>query len=58
MPIKKTGQNKLEGRVNRKSDNEFSKELSQDTTKKFSELSGKKSNLSESPGNYEVYPGE
>lgn len=58
MPIKKAGLNKLEGRVNRKSDSEFSKELSQDTTKKFSELAGKKTNISERPGNYEVYPGE
>lgn len=58
MPIKRSGLNKLEGRVAKKTDAEYGNELSQDTEKKFSQLTSKKTNLTERPGNYEVYPGE
>ncbi len=59
MPYQKDEVNRTRGRIRKKTKNEFSSELTQIPGRQFkNEKVGKNEELTERPGNYEIYPGE
>ena len=58
MPMERAGLKRVQGKITKRNETEFSRELSENDEKSMAEKAGVQRKTTERPTDYEIYPGE